>query len=385
MDGSMFYDLKLFDQVLLRFSADAQSNDPNITIEWYDELQKGLLPLDLELSDRGLFEWIRRRTVPKNRAYVQTFLAKCGLSINRPMNVISVSKGLSLNDSYWITEEGFAGSFARYNLYENRFNRVLGLIAFTGYGTTRSLFDSSPEFTTNGMLPKCWRRVDGQIRLYKGGTSGASNTGNEPYSEYYAHEIAEILGVKSVSYGLSRWKGILCSWCELFTDIGHAYLPAGHVVQSGGLEAVRDYYASLGQQFTDALDDMLVLDGIICNTDRHFGNFGVMVDSHTNQIIAPAPLFDHGNSLFNFAAADDLENETAFRQYVNSLQPCVYDDFMETAAASVRKRHMPGLRRLAALRHLKRNPRYNLSKQRLDRIESSVRDRAAELIHRVNT
>ena len=88
------------------------------------------------------------------------------------MSIINVCKGLSLNDSYWVVEEGFSGTFSDYNLYDNRFSNILALIAFTGYGSSlRSSFRSSPEFSTNGMLPKCWRRVDGKIMLYKGGTS----------------------------------------------------------------------------------------------------------------------------------------------------------------------------------------------------------------------
>lgn len=39
---------------------------------------------------------------------------------------------------------------------------------------------------------------------------------------------------------------------------------------------------------------MLVFDAVILNEDRHFGNFGLLVDSHTNKIIAPAPIFDNG-------------------------------------------------------------------------------------------
>ena len=42
---------------------------------------------------------------------------------------------------------------------------------------------------------------------------------------------------------------------------------------------------------------MLVFDAVILNEDRHFGNFGLLVDSHTNKIIAPAPIFDNGLSL----------------------------------------------------------------------------------------
>lgn len=40
--------------------------------------------------------------LPGTRANARTFLARCGLSFNRPMRIISVSKGLSLNDSCWV-------------------------------------------------------------------------------------------------------------------------------------------------------------------------------------------------------------------------------------------------------------------------------------------
>jgi len=123
----------------------------------------------------GLAKWLKHRTIPRNRAYVHNFLSKCGLNLNRPINIIKVSKGLSLNDCYWVVEEGFDGKFCDYNLYDNRFSQILALIAFTGYGSSiRSSLASCPEFTTNGMLPKCWRRESGQIKLFKGGTSGAS-------------------------------------------------------------------------------------------------------------------------------------------------------------------------------------------------------------------
>lgn len=100
--------------------------------------------MDLLPTEAGLESWIRHRNIPKNRAFVDSFLAKSGLSANRPLGIISVSKGLSLTDSYWITEEGFEGTFEEYNLYENRFSRLLGNIAFTGYGSSvRSGFENS--------------------------------------------------------------------------------------------------------------------------------------------------------------------------------------------------------------------------------------------------
>lgn len=376
----MNYELRHFDTPLIRFTATEDSSMPQITILWVNEAEKHLLPLDLSLTGDSIAKWLKSRTIPKNRAYVHNFLSKCNLNLNRPMNIIKVSKGLSLNDCYWVVEEGFSGTFEKYNLYDNRFSRVLALIAFTGYGSSvRSSLASCPEFTTNGMLPKCWRRVNGEIKLYKGGTSGASNTGNEPYCEYYAAQIAKELGISAIDYGLSKWKGALCSTCVLFTSKEYAFLPVGKVVTSGGMEAVASYYEKMGAAYAKALADMLVLDAIICNTDRHFGNFGFLVDNRTNEIVAPAPLFDHGNSLFNFAGKDDLASDAALTAYAQTLMPCVYDDFIGTAKAVLTPEHREGLRHLLNFR-FKRHSLYNLPKERLVLLEKQVQKRAGELL-----
>ena len=376
----MNYELRHFDTPLIRFTATEDSSMPEITILWVNEAEKHLLPLDLSLTGDSIAKWLKSRTIPKNRAYVHNFLSKCNLNLNRPMNIIKVSKGLSLNDCYWVVEEGFSGTFEKYNLYDNRFSRVLALIAFTGYGSSvRSSLASCPEFTTNGMLPKCWRRVNGEIKLYKGGTSGASNTGNEPYCEYYAAQIAKELGISAIDYGLSKWKGALCSTCVLFTSKEYAFLPVGKVVTSGGMEAVTSYYEKMGAAYAKALADMLVLDAIICNTDRHFGNFGFLVDNRTNEIVAPAPLFDHGNSLFNFAGKDDLASDAALTAYAQTLMPCVYDDFIGTAKAVLTPEHREGLRHLLNFR-FKRHSHYNLPEERLDLLEKQVQKRARELL-----
>ena len=378
----MNYELKHFDTTLVRFSATEDTNTPEINILWMNEVKKDLFPLDLELTEEGIAKWLKHRTIPKNRAYVHNFLSKCGLNINRPMTIIKVSKGLSLNDCYWVVEEGFEGTYDKFNLYDNRFSQVLALIAFTGYGSSiRTSLASCPEFTTNGMLPKCWRRKDGKIILYKGGTSGASNTGNEPYSEYYAAQVAKALGVNAIEYGLSQWKGELCSTCELFTSKEYSFLPVGRVVTSGGMNAVKEYYEKLGQTFVDALNDMIVLDAIIVNTDRHFGNFGFMVDNKTNKIVAPAPLFDHGNALLNFAGRDDLESEKALNEYANTLVPCVYDDFIGTAKKVLTNKHREGLRKLLEFK-FKKNSRYNLPDKRLKMLVKMIQTRAKSLLEK---
>ena len=375
----MIYELRHFNTPILKFSADEESSEPNVKIKWVTK-NTSLLPLDLELNEDGLFKWLKHRTIPSNRAYVRTLLSKCGLNLNRPLNIIKVSKGLSLNDCYWIVEEGFEGQFEDFNLYDNHLSRVLASIAFTGYGSSiRSSLASSPEFTTNGMLPKCWRRIKGKIYLYKGGTTGASNTGMEPYSEFYAHQVAQAMEIDSVPYNICKWKGELCSYCELFTSKDYSFVPVGKIVKTGGMTAVREFYEKLGKKYVKALDDMIVLDALICNTDRHYGNFGFLVNNKTNKIVAPAPLFDHGNSLYNFAGRDDLESYEAFSQYADTLLPCVYDDFISEAKKVLTKEHKEHLRKLLQFKFMKHS-RYNLPDQRLKYLEKRIRERAQMLL-----
>lgn len=376
----MIYTLMHFDTPLIVFSAERQVGATIKIMEAHED-NKELFPLDLaEVSESGIELWIKHRSIPKNRAYVNTLLSSLGLSINRPLDIISVSKGLSLNDCYWLKQEGSSDSFDSVNLYDNRFSRVLGQIAFTGYGSSNvSGLTSSPEFTTNGMLPKCWRRIDGEILLYKGGTMGASNTGNEPYSEFYAYQIGKILGMNVVPYSLSKWKNTLCSTCKLFTSKDVSFIPVGRIVRTGGMQAVREYYRKLGAEFEKALNDMLVFDALIFNTDRHFGNFGFLIDSHSNRIIAPAPLFDHGNSLFNFAGGDALKRKENFLKYAKAQMPCVYDDYVTEAKEVLTHEQRNSIRQLLDFK-LPRHSRYNLSKERLSLIEYAVSQRAAELL-----
>ena len=376
----MIYTLMHFDTPLVTFSSEskAEMNLEIVDVNWEN---KDLFPLDLiEVSEKGITSWIKHRSIPKNRAYVDNLLSSLGLSINRPLDIIRVSKGLSLNDCYWVKDENNQDTFDDVNLYENRFTRILGQIAFTGYGSSDVTgLTSSPEFTTNGMLPKCWRRVNGKIILYKGGTMGASNTGNEPYSEFYAYQIAGILGINAIPYNLSKWKNTLCSTCELFTSKNISFVPVGRIVRSGGLQAVREYYEKLGSTFEKAFNEMIFFDTLIFNTDRHFGNFGFLVDNVSNKIIAPAPLFDHGNSLFNYASRDVLKDKESFLKYSKTQLPCVYDDFVEEAKKVLTYEQRNAIKKLQRF-HFQKHSRYNLDKNRLKLIEYAVQQRAEELL-----
>lgn len=372
------YSLRLYDEELLSFAlwedglAGLQAK-----ILSANENRKPVFPLDLTLTGDGIVKWLAGRVIPKNRAFVDEILKTLGLSLNNTKGIIDVCKGLSLNDSYWVVPRGFEGSFAQYNLYENRFSEILSLVAYTGVGQSHEVFTTSPELTTQGMLRKAWRFIDGDgIYLYKGGTEGAANTGREPYSEYYASQIAETMGLHAVHYDLENWKGILASKCKLFTDIDMSYIPIGRLVRGGGIKACIDYYTALGEDALEELKSMLVFDAVIYNEDRHFGNFGVLRDNHSGKILGAAPIFDNGLSLFNYAMEDDFENLPEYAKTRTNPYNVSYESICREVMGS---RQRDQLRRLTNF-SFRRHPSINLPEKRLNAIEEQVNRRVRELL-----
>ena len=335
------------------------------------------MPINMELTSKGIIKWLSNRVIPKNRAFVDEILKTFGLSVNNTKGIIDICLGLSLNDSYWVTPVEFEGKFVDYNLFENPFSEALSLVAYTGVGSAEKAFSTSPEFTTNGMLRKAWRHIENDgIYLYKGGTEGAANAGNEPYSEFYACQVAKTMGLNCVEYDLENWKGILASKCRLFTDIDTSFVPISRLIKDRTLKNALDYYAGLGKEFYDELCSMLVFDAVIYNEDRHFGNFGILRDNHTGKIIKPAPIFDNGLSLFNFAMAEDLENLSEYAKTRTPPYGVSSDEVCKAVMGSKQKSQLRKLLNFTFTRH----PSINLPEERLTAIEAQISKRARELM-----
>jgi hypothetical protein len=330
------------------------------------------------MTNEGVVKWLERRVIPKNRTFVEEVLQSLGIAVNDTKGIIDVCRGLSLNDSYWVVPSGFEGKFSEYNFYENRFSEILSLVAYTGVGQTHGAFSTSPELTTQGMLPKGWRFIEGDgIYLYKGGTTGYANAGREPYSEFYACQVANAMGLEAVQYDLENWKGILASKCKLFTDINTAFVPMGRIVGDGGLKAVIDYAEGLGKRFADSIRSMLVFDAVIYNEDRHFGNFGILRDNKSGEIVSPAPLFDHGLSLFCYAMDDDIANITEYAK--TRTTPYSGVSFENIVSEVCGKTQTAQLRRLIGF-EFTRHPAINLPEKRLLAIEAQLQLRVRQLL-----
>ena len=88
---------------------------------------------------------------------------------------------------------------------------------------------------------------------------------------------------------------------------------------------------------------MLVFDAVIYNEDLRFGKFGVLRNNHTGKILGPAPIFDNGLSLFNFAMPDDFEDLPSYAK----TRTTPYGVPFESVVSEVMgKKQMAQLRRL---------------------------------------
>lgn len=245
--------------------------------------------------------WVKNRSISINRYYIKEILRALGFERYDPIDLVLYAKGLSLNDTYWIQDTEKPGpAWEAINLYQNNFKDSLEYVTFFGhFKSLGGKLQSSAELTLGGMLPKCWRREDGLTYLYKRGTSEYANAGREPVIETIAYKVGELLGINIAEQQLLHYEGYLCTKSKNFTTISSSFVPAYEYLKD--LEPKLWSYEMICDRLglVEELDDMIVFDYIINNTDRHFSNFGVLVDSDTQTITGFAPLFDHGYSLLH--------------------------------------------------------------------------------------
>ena len=376
-----------------------QTAEQTVKLIWLDPATSHLLPLELlDLSqipprvdqdtlERRLTRWLMGRLPPTNRQFIQNVLSACGLRGDSPRELADFCMMLSLTDSYRVVNDTLPFvPFSKCNLFKNRFDEMLALAAYTGIVNSKQFrranafggLRSTPELTTGGMLPKAWRWTRNSIVLYKGGTRGYANAGLEPYSEFYAAQVAARMELDSIPYGLERWHGILASTCRLFTSRDISFVPA-YVLMDGfgtsGLHGCATVYKQLGM--LDCFKDMLLFDSMVCNEDRHYANFGVLRDNHTGKIIGPAPIFDNGVSLFPYAMQDDLRN---MDRYTATRKPAYRGfEFDDLARLTMDGRRKGMLRQLIGF-EFTRHPRYNLPEHRLKVITKALHKRVSRFL-----
>lgn len=260
-------------------------------------------------------QWVLKRLPPYGRANINKLL-RCAKLYDLE-SYLKVAKAISLNDTLWVNDCSNLTEWGKINPYKNRLSRVVSEVALIYNYTGGELRSPSPEYQTSGMFDKCWRRIGGDIYLIKLGTEKYTDiTGNEPYSEVLSYQVAKAMGLDNITeytimedYKSSRSRQIVgnCSSCKMFTSEEHGFLPIEHT--KFGRMYITDIYNHLGDKDKRKLLEMLLLDSVILNIDRHTGNFGMMIDNSNLRYLGLAPIFDNNVALIPRISIRDREKE----------------------------------------------------------------------------
>lgn len=282
---------------------------------------------------KALSNWFRNRGIPAWRDQLDLLLSRLGVS--SPEELLDKSFGLSLSDQYWLKPADSDIKHADINFFDHDFDSVDFLNAsFSSSGKVHISEASlrSPNNTTDGMLKKTWVIQDGVRYLLKGGFKGDIL---QPFNEAFASLICDRLGFDHVPYTLDVVKEKVVSKCACITTKDTEIIPAAQIMFGHEAhEAAEDYetYIRLLEEagIVDAreqVENMIALDFLIMNEDRHLNNFGVIRDINTLEWLKPAPIFDNGQAL-NIISYEDGEvsviNEGRFFYGVES-----YDDMLK--------------------------------------------------------
>ncbi len=291
---------------------------------------------NLPIGFSDIDSWLDRRQASKHREHLRKLMADCGC-LSRE-GFIQFTHATSLNDTFWVKGIDEKISWERVSLYQNEFDEAISQISFEGAGLHGIQFSSTtPEFSTSGMFEKCWRREEAGIFLYKRGSTGARNAGRESMSEVYAGQLAKHICKNSfVEYFACKLHKKEASKCRLFTDENTGFTSFSNVFnRKVSIKESLEFFHKLGCE--ELYRRMLVFDGIVFNTDRHMGNYGVLFDNDTLNVLSMAPVFDYNQALLPYAEEEELLHP---EEYLKTQLPKIGNDFLQSAKAVL----TPGIR-----------------------------------------
>lgn len=261
------------------------------------------------IADRSaLNEWWADRSIPASRSGVRDALEVLGISNTKML--LTRCYGLSLSDQYWIKPENINIEWKDINFFDNSFSDDIGDVLFDKCERNAEFDFSSPDNTSDGNLKKRWKIINGKRCLVK---AGSKPFRQQPFNELIATRIMEKLGIPHVPYTVVWDNDEPYSVCEDFVTKDTELISAWRIMQIKKKESnvsVYQHYINCCEQLgvkniTESLNQMIVLDFLIANEDRHCNNFGLLRNAETLEWYGAAPIFDSGTSL----GYDDLPNQ----------------------------------------------------------------------------
>lgn len=280
-------------------------------MNFYNVLSHDMLPIQLQdnIKSQSINQWFQSRLLPDKREGMK--------EARMQFRFFDKEKYFfSLSDQYWVRYKD-SDTWEKYNFFTNKYSNEVGKIFFEPWNVKKDeLKYPSPDRTTNGVLRKRWIQDETmQSYLIK---QGSKKYHQEPLSEVMASMMLKQMGMLPfVEYSLVVDGLSFCSKCRNFVTEDTEFVPAIAIYNKRTKEdSISKYEHFLSmcdlyhiKEAETFMEKMILVDYVICNTDRHFGNFGFLRSAITGEILGFAPLFDFGSAYWG--TTNDVERKSS--------------------------------------------------------------------------
>ncbi len=263
--------------------------------KWQDNtfeiLNDVLLPLYLK-NTGNVQRWLETRAIDCHRA--NSRLLKKALRLTEKDDVATVMSvnAVTITDNYWIKPLNSNLMYADVRFDNDYFSNLALTGSYDSFNkAANSKHTRTPELTNIGSYEKCWKLIDGEWWLYKKANH------EELFSELFIYRLGKALGFNMAEY--ERGKGYIKT--KDFTNNASVNFESAYSFM-GDNEDYIDNINALRELCPDGVGDyvqMLFLDTICANPDRHSFNYGILRNVNTGKILGLAPNFDNNMALIS--------------------------------------------------------------------------------------
>lgn len=261
-------------------------------------IDKKRCPVLLERT-KNINLWLEDRACDGDRNNIKVLKRKIGIEYKTDSEVALYNYGMNLTDEFWFKPDKCTMDFVKLRDDKNKYRSI----ALCNKEEKIEPNDFTYELTNTGCMEKCWNYQFGKWSLLKNGTK------NEVRSESISSQVGVIQGFNVVRYEIQQVvipeDNIVLndiSSCENFTT-DNIYLESmnAFIGEDEDYKVSIDKLKELEEENNCSLIvdylNMLALDYIVYNVDRHTHNYGVLKSFDEGRVVSMAPIYDFNMSL----------------------------------------------------------------------------------------
>lgn len=266
-----------------------------VVAKWQDSnfevMNEKLLPLYFKNSHDPL-KWIKSRAIDSRRPNSRLLKKVLRLTEKDDISTVLSVNAVTITDNYWIKPISSDLTYTDVRFDNDYFSNLALTGSYDSFNkAANSKTTKTPELTNTGSFEKCWKLKNSGWLMYKKANH------DEMFSELFICRLGNALGFNMAEYergnGVIKTKDFtdnaIVNFEPAFSFLGddEDYIKSVEIIKALCPDAVGDYV------------NMLFLDTICANPDRHTFNFGILRNADTGKILGLAPNFDNNMALIS--------------------------------------------------------------------------------------